>query len=278
MTARMFFLAGALMLAGCFQGEKAADAGGGVSDTLAAGTLGGPCYGNESCNSGLACKAKLCVKGVDAATPDSAAPDSSVDLAKVEASVKPDGPQTPDGGSPYKLVITEIMADPGVATDAIGEWFEIYNLGSVTVNLHGWTIKTTTSAGTDTHKISATGSTLNIKPNHYLVFGSADNKKKHDSGVAQNGGVPVDYSYSKSKVTLSNTKDSLLLYDANGKLADRVDYDLNAKWLVLKGASMSLKSVALDNNLAASWCKEMKAWSTSAGDFGSPGMAPNCGP
>ena len=274
MMPRIIYLVATLMLAGCFQGEKAADAGG-QGDSVVAGTAGGPCYGNKTCNTGLVCKSGLCVKGPDGGSADSGPEDKQpMDTAQAEASAKD---LNPDGGSSYMVMITEIMADPGIATDSSGEWFEIFNLGSVTVNIHGWTISTKTSKGTDTHKINASGSTLNIKPNHYLVIGAATDIKK-DSGTSQNGGVPVDYSYSKSKVTLGNDADSLMLYDDQKKQVDRVDYDQKAKWLAVEGASMSLKSVVLDNNLAANWCKEKKAWSTSAGDFGSPGMAPDCGP
>ncbi len=269
MIVRVLCISAALMLAGCFEGEKAVDAScGGEADSVAPGTLGAPCYGNKTCNSGLACKSGVCAKA-----PDLGPPDSGPDTGKPEASVKEGGPV--DGGSAYKIMITEIMADSGKANDAIGEWFEVYNLGSDTVNLHGWTISTTKTGGFDKHKINATSSTLNIKPNHYLVFGASDNKKTNDAGPL-NGGVPVDYAYTSYKVNLENVKDSLMLTDDKGKLVDRVDYNTATKWPVQKGVSMSLKSVGLDNNVAANWCLETKAWKTSLGDFGSPGAPPEC--
>ena len=272
MMVRMFVMAAALMLAGCFQGEKPVDACSARGDASTAGTLGGPCFGNQTCNTGLACKSALCVKG-----PDMAADSAPADLARVEAAAREASADLrTDGGSPYRVVITEIMADPKAVTDFYGEWFEIYNLGSTTVNIHGWTISSKTSKGTDTHKINASGSALNIKPNQYLVLGAADTTKT-DSGVSSNGGVPVDYSYATSKITLGNSSDSLMLHDDKNMLVDRVDYDLSQKWPVVEGASMSLKSVGLDNNVVANWCTEKKAWSTSAGDLGSPGAAPGCG-
>lgn len=272
MKVSMVILAAAVAFAGCFEGEKVADSGtcAVAGDARVLGALGAACYGNKTCNSGLICQAAICVKGPDAG-PDSAPPDlAPSDTATVEAST--DMGQ----GSTFKVVITEIMPDPKAATDSNGEWFELYNLGSATVNINGWTISTKTTSGTDTHKISASGSTLNIKPNHYLVLGAAANTTKYDAGVSGNGGVPVDYSYTTSKITLGNSSDSLMIYDAKGKLVDRVDYDLTKKWPIAEGASMSVKSVGLDNNVATNWCKEKKAWTGSSGDYGSPGMAPGC--
>ncbi len=282
MKVSMVILAAAVALVGCFEGEKVADAGTcAKGDAQVLGTLGAPCYANKTCNTDLVCKAAKCVKGPDAgpdsALPDLAPPDLALpDLAPPDAA--PDTAKDMTLGSTFKVVITEIMPDPKAATDSNGEWFELFNLGSATVNVNGWTISTKTAKGTDTHKISASGSTLNIKPNHYLVLGASTNTKKYDAGVSGNGGVPVNYSYAKSKVTLGNSSDSLMIYDSKGKLVDRVDYNLTkAKWPISEGASMSLMSVGLDNNVATNWCKEKKAWTGSSGDFGSPGAAPGCG-
>ncbi|MDZ7775742.1 MAG: lamin tail domain-containing protein [Bacteroidales bacterium] len=76
------------------------------------------------------------------------------------------------------LVITEIMPDPDAVGDSDGEWFEIYNTGSNTVDLDGFTIS---DAGSDSFTIS---NSLIISADSYLVF--AEN-----TSFNQNGGLIV---------------------------------------------------------------------------------------
>ena len=272
MMPRYMTITATLLLAGCFQGEEVPDAGQGTADVKAPGTLGAPCYGNKTCNSGLTCnKAGLCEKRGDSGPPDI--------KIKPEAATQEEGglPDLgPDGGSEPRIVITEIMVHPKAVSDAYGEYVELFNMGTKTVNLHKWIIATTTSTSSEAHEINAPK--LSIKPNQYLVL-SATEHKAYDAGVSPNGGVPEDYSYYKKKITLNNPKDTLVLRDANAKLVDRVDYVATGKdkWPVTEGAAMSLKSVSLDNNKAANWCVEQNKWTGSAGDKGSPGSPPDCG-
>ena len=57
---------------------------------------------------------------------------------------------------PANIVITEIMQNPDDVGDNDGEWFEIYNAGTETVDLEGWTIS---DLGTNSHVISNGGPT-----------------------------------------------------------------------------------------------------------------------
>ncbi|GLC24035.1 hypothetical protein rosag_05480 [Roseisolibacter agri] len=52
------------------------------------------------------------------------------------------------------LFITEVMADPNTATDANGEWFEIFNAGTTSVRLNGWRIRSGPT-GSETHVITS---------------------------------------------------------------------------------------------------------------------------
>lgn len=167
-------------------------------------------------------------------------------------------PPPPPTGS---IVITEIMPNPKVAADTSGEWFELYNAGTSTVNLSGYTIK---DATTNSHKISGT---LNIAPGAYVVLGI-------NGTTSSNGGVPVNYVY--SNFSLSNTGDTVALYDASNALVDTVTYSTSSGWTVGDGASMALKQTTLDNSLSTSWCQESTTWTGSLGDFGSPGAATKC--
>jgi hypothetical protein len=61
---------------------------------------------------------------------------------KLDTLKKDSGPPPPDGPTgAVKIVITEIMANPGAVGDDKGEWFEVYNAGTTTVNLKGWKLK-----------------------------------------------------------------------------------------------------------------------------------------
>ena len=60
--------------------------------TKAEGTEGGPCYGNDSCNAGLACLSHLCVDATGYVMPGTgdASPDSTAPMTTPDASATPD--------------------------------------------------------------------------------------------------------------------------------------------------------------------------------------------
>lgn len=214
--------------------------------------------------------------GTDAKVPD---PDKSVGKeagtdSKVATPDKAVGKEAgtdgtivpPDGFKPatYAIVITEIMSNPVKVTDAKGEYFEIYNAGTATVDLTGWTIKDKDS---DKHVIAAANGTTSIGVGKFLVLGNNKDTKT-------NGGVTVDYNYG-TKFYISGA-DELILWDKNGKEVDKVYW--TSTWKLAAGASHSLKGPSLDNNVSTNWCVETKAWTGSAGDKGTPGAKAGCGP
>jgi predicted amidohydrolase len=166
----------------------------------------------------------------------------------------PPPPPPPTG----KIVITEIMPNPKAVSDTSGEWFEVYNAGTSTVDLSGWSIKDDNSS----HTINKS---LSIAPGQYRVLGINDS-------TATNGGVPVAYEY--SSFSLTNTADEIRIHDPSGKEVDKVEWGTG--WTIYDGASLALKQPGLDNNVASNWCKETTKWSGSAGDYGSPGAATVC--
>ena len=165
--------------------------------------------------------------------------------------------------SSFKVVVTELMANPKAVADSAGEWLELYNAGSTQVDLDGWTLA---DEGSDSHKISGT---VLIDPGQYIVLG-------RNSQSSANGGVTVAYQY--TGYNLANGGDEVVLLDGSGLLVDRVTYSNgNGGWQIVAGASAQLTSTGVDNNMGSNWCVAATAWSGSAGDTGTPGAANNCG-
>lgn len=182
------------------------------------------------------------------------------DVSKVDAGPAPDGP-----AGTAKIVITEIMANPTAKQDPDGEYVEVYNAGTATVNLKGWKISEAPPS-TQAHTIT---SDVLVPAGQYKVLAAV-------LAPASNGGVPAAYAYGTS-FTLANSADELYLYDDKGVLVDSVTWD--SSWgfgTTAVGISLSLKNPSLDNNVFANWCLEKTAWTGSAGDKGTPGAAAGC--
>jgi beta-lactamase superfamily II metal-dependent hydrolase len=167
------------------------------------------------------------------------------------------------GGTPL-VVINEIMQNPNAVTDANGEWLELYNAGTSSVDIGGWTVR---DDGTDSHVIA--GSVV-IPAGGYAVLGRVG-----DPGV--NGGYAPDYVY--SSFTLANADDEVVLVDGTGATVDRVDYTGTAPWPNPTGASMELIATSLDNNVGSNWTLATVRGGTytGAGDLGTPGAANGSG-
>ncbi|HEY3351918.1 MAG TPA: lamin tail domain-containing protein [Polyangia bacterium] len=162
------------------------------------------------------------------------------------------------------LVVSEIMMQPSHVSDAMGEWFEVYNPGDAPVNLRGWELKDT---GPDLHTIATD---VIVPAKGYAVLGN-------NQSYATNGGVVVNYQY--ANFILANPgndgKDEIILR-ANGVEIDRVTY--NAGWIT-PGTSIALKRsklTATDNNALASWCFSTSAIAAANPDQGTPGTANDC--
>ncbi|MYC29396.1 MAG: DUF1524 domain-containing protein [Chloroflexi bacterium] len=168
--------------------------------------------------------------------------------------------ETSEGSESYNssgpLVITEIMADPASVRDAAGEWFEVYNPDDeVAVNLQGWSIR---DGEDDSHRIDGK---VAAPPGGYLVLG-------RNSDSSENGGVATGYEY--EGINLTNDGDVIELVDPEGRVVDRVEYNID---LVFPGASISLDPMFLDadaNDDKGRWCRSSETLPN--GDFGTPGQ------
>ena len=159
-----------------------------------------------------------------------------------------------------QIVITEIMQNPSMVWDSLGEWFEVYNAGGKAVDLAGWTI---TDELYNTHVINQS---LVLEAGAYLIFG-------RNSDLAVNGGAGVDY-VTGTDVFLFNSSDRLVLIDSAGREIDRVVWDNGVTFPDPNGASMSLIDVNSDNSVGSRWCTSTTVFGD--GDLGTPGWANSC--
>jgi len=166
-------------------------------------------------------------------------------------------PPPPPDASP--LVINEVMANPNVVLDEVGEWFELTNTGSAPIDLNGWTIVSGNSTtGSEQHTISRS---VVVMPGAFVVLGRVADRET-------NGDVPVDYAYGTTEIFLSNTSDFLALRDPQGVTADSVTWGSSG---APAGISRSLIDPALDNTDVGgtNWFNSYRSF--GFGDLGTPG-------
>jgi hypothetical protein len=169
------------------------------------------------------------------------------------------------------LVVTEIMNDPDVVGDQMGEWFEVYNRSATPVDLRGMRVR---GSGTEMFDVTASGP-LVVAGSGYALLGK-------NGDMVTNGGVTVLFAYG-SAMDLSNstsTPDSVTLLASDGStVIDSVSYasTLASGWPIIAGRSKSLRPAILDssmNDTAPAWCPGGPAF--GRGDFGTPGTANVC--
>ncbi|MEM7394231.1 MAG: lamin tail domain-containing protein, partial [Verrucomicrobiota bacterium] len=169
-----------------------------------------------------------------------------------------------------EIMVSEILHDPDPLADFFAEWFELYNSGTMGVDINGWTIQG--DFGT-THVIS-NGAPLIVPPLGFLVLGG-------EANMAVNGGVPVDYSYGLAGVILDNGPGNLVILDDLSNEVTRVDYDNGVTFPpTTPGVSMYLLDPELDDNVGTNWTLSTSdvLWPTgTAGQFGSPGASNEMG-
>jgi len=159
------------------------------------------------------------------------------------------------------VVIDEVMVDPFVVADSVGEWFELYNASGSAIAMDGWVISDLVG---QSHAI-ASGGSLVLSPGDYVVLGNNANQ-------GTNGEVPVDYQY--TGFDLDDGADAVVLSFA-GVEVDRIEYDTGARWPDLWGQAMVLDPAAQDhvsNDDPANWCGSTTLIDVGV-DFGTPGAA-----
>lgn len=99
---------------------------------------------------------------------------------------------------PGDIIISEVMANPAAVSDTNGEWFELFNASSKTLDINGLQLS---DDGSNSHTINQDNPFL-FNPGDYLVLG-------RNQDTSANGGLIVNYSY--TNFTLSNSTDAIRL-------------------------------------------------------------------
>lgn len=179
--------------------------------------------------------------------------DPLVAVCEADQCVAPGSPE------PGQVVITELMPNPSLVTDDLGEWIELANVGTEPVDLEGCVLY----GDVDDEDVVDTGAPLVVPPGGLVVLAKVVD-------AAQNGGVPgVVYGFGTA-YSLTNTGDRVQLSCA-GAVVDEVVY-LDT-WPFAEGAGMQLSSASLDaaaNDAQGSWCTATAAY--GVGDLGTPGQ------
>ncbi len=154
-----------------------------------------------------------------------------------------------------KIVINEIMYNADKDKDT-KDWIELYNAGTESVNLDGWSM----IDEDDTHTPFVIGNDIIIEPNEYIImtrsqtdFGSLINIENQVIG-------DLDYGFGGN--------DIVILKDADGNTHVSVNYDNDLPWpegADGTGYSIELINPFLDNNVAGNW-------GVSLPELGTPGQ------
>jgi hypothetical protein len=147
------------------------------------------------------------------------------------------------------LLISEVMANPAAVSDVRGEWFELYNPTTETLNLRDVTIG---DDGSNRHRIETD---LLILPGHFLTLA-------RNGEATVNGGFEADYVY--RDFTLGNTADEILLGDDSNEWL-RLEYGAG---FAVAGRSRELAAPPM---LLAGYLLSPAEFTYGLGDIGTPG-------
>jgi len=154
------------------------------------------------------------------------------------------------------------MYAPKAVYDDKGEWIEIYNRGSESIDLKGWTLRDNSF---DKHTIDQS---LSIAPGGYVVLGN-------NADTATNGGYTANYMYSNFQLR-DLTGDSVQLVDSMNRLVDTVSFKIALPWPTkIAGVSIERISTEMSGTAPGSWAHATATYGD--GDKGTPGM-PNGAP
>jgi hypothetical protein len=157
---------------------------------------------------------------------------------------------------PGDLFITELMIDSNVTPDSAGEWFEMLNVSSSSLELDGLVIR---DDGSNSYQVQGS---LIVLPGEYVVFGAANEF--------------VDHVY--TGFVLANSADEIEL-DLAGVSIDRFVYDATFAASFATGLAMGLDPGVVGSadvtarQDPANWCPSATPLPVGP-DFGTP-HAPN---
>jgi len=162
-----------------------------------------------------------------------------------------------EAADPGDVIINEVMQNPDAVNDADGEWFELYNVSDLNIDIDGWVIA---DDGGQRHTID-NGSPLVVPTGGYLVLGNNDD-------MNTNGGYECDYVYSGWGY-LGNGDDEIILEQDGVEMA-RLNYDGGPVWPDPTGHSMAWTGPPGDYQDGSDWVEETVV-QYGDGDYGTPG-------
>ncbi len=131
------------------------------------------------------------------------------------------------------ILINEIMADP-IADENLNEWVELYNGGSSGVNLSGWIIGDSNDNDTIEGGLYFGSGTI-LGAGAYALI-TDDSTRTYDNFDCANNVLRLYVDDSSIGNGLSNSGDTLYLYDSEGSLIDSFSYnetDEGNSWFLL---------------------------------------------
>jgi hypothetical protein len=158
---------------------------------------------------------------------------------------------------PGDLVFSEMMINPQVVADDVGEWVELYNTASYPIDVEGYTFR-----DNDFDEYALEGSLI-VAGKDYIVLCA-------DTNTSRNGGVPCDGAFKRKSadaLALGNGSDEVILARPDGIIIDEVYYD--SDWFT-PAIAIGLDPDRLDadfNNSASNWCSQTTV-TTSGGEPG----------
>ncbi|REE83577.1 putative secreted protein (Por secretion system target) [Lutibacter oceani] len=176
-------------------------------------------------------------------------------LGAISKTVVLSGNVSPNVGS---IIITEIMHNPTMVTDANGEYFEVYNTTAIDIDLNGWVISDNES---ESHPIN---SSVIVPSGGFAVLA-------RNSIFVENGNFNADYDF--VSFTLSSIDEIILTtpVEMGSVIIDQVYYN-DIDFPNYSGESMELhlyKYNSVSNDTGSNWGTATTAY--GLGDLGTPG-------
>ncbi|MBX2799613.1 MAG: lamin tail domain-containing protein [Myxococcales bacterium] len=162
------------------------------------------------------------------------------------------------------VVFSEVLVQPLVVDDEVGEWIELYNASTGTIDLDGYSLA---DHDLDTYTIMGT---LLVGPDTYVVLCA-------DTDQGDNGGIPCDGWFFRGPfggngaLALGNQGDEIVLKRPDGTVIDEVVYA--PSWFdagVAKGVDPSVLDHT-NNDDESMWCHQTTVIG-SASEPGTPGF------
>jgi hypothetical protein len=164
--------------------------------------------------------------------------------------------------APGDLVFSELMINPEIVDDAVGEWVELFNTAGYAIDVGGYSF----------HDLDLDFEVLEgpllVAPGGYVVLCA-------DTNPAVNGGIACDGAFKRQTsgaLALGNNGDEVILSTPAGVVVDQVIYD--PTWYSA-GVAIGLDPALLDadnNDTPANWCDQSTTL-TVGGEPGTPGRA-----